>query len=85
MEFPGKKSSRPERPAADKEAGFLTKAKEQHTALFADYIARAEEYEFEEFMAALQTDTWCLTEALAKASWKNGIARGQARAGRAPK
>ena len=74
-----------EKPAAASKAvpsgqTFLAQSKEEHSALFADFADRSNDYSsLAEFMAAVQIAAWELSEQLAKTSFGNGIARGRAR------
>lgn len=57
---------------------FLAKAREDHAAIFADIIEREEEFEqLSDFIDHLEAAAWQLCEAMAKQSYKNGIARGR--------
>jgi hypothetical protein len=61
-------------------ASFLAQAKSRHADLFQAFLLKSEDFPtLEEYSAALEKEAWQVTEAIAKASWKNGIARGQAR------
>ncbi|HZP01186.1 MAG TPA: hypothetical protein VFD30_12910 [Terriglobia bacterium] len=76
MEFPKKLT--PDQPATG--TSFLAEAKAGHANLFRTFLLKAEDYpSVEEYTDALEAEAWTMTEAIAKQSWKNGVARGQAR------
>ena len=59
---------------------FLTEAKARHRKVFTAFLKREEEWpSLEEYSNALEVEAWKVTEEIAKQSWRNGIARGQAR------
>ncbi len=59
---------------------FLTQAKARHAEVFREMLQRCEEYpSVEAYTEAIEQASWKLTEVLTKESWRNGIARGQAR------
>jgi hypothetical protein len=77
MDFPNKNGAQ----HAGNGESFLTQAKGEHAEVFSAFLAKPEEYPtLAEYMAKLEAAAWKVTERIAKASWKNGIARGQARA-----
>jgi beta-phosphoglucomutase-like phosphatase (HAD superfamily) len=76
FKFPKKKKET----AADAGKQFLTDAKAQHGELFAAFAENVETYDsVEEFLSALESQSWELLELICKASYRNGIARGQRR------
>lgn len=78
MDFPSK--SKQQRPQRADGASFLKNAKAEHEALFVSHIGKADEFvSVDEYTDALQAAAWKLTEQIAKKSWKNGVARGEAR------
>ena len=83
MEWPNKNQGgeADERPARGAE--FLTNAKREHQELFATFIGKAEDYvSVDEYTDGLESAAWKLTEAIAKASYKNGVSRGRGYTGR---
>ena len=78
MDFPGKEKQQGDQPANG--ATFLKNAKEEHQALFVGHVAKADEFaSVNDYTDALEAAAWKLTEKFAKKSWKNGVARGEAR------
>ena len=79
FDFPTK--SKPEnKTAADNGKQFLAQAKEKHQELFESFAENKDEYDdFEDFLGALESQTWELLELVCKASYRNGIKRGQRR------
>lgn len=78
MDFPGSKptAARPQTEGSK----FLTQAREQHAQMFGTFLAKVDEYKsVEEYLDTIEKASWAMLEAAAKASWKNGIARGQGR------
>ncbi len=71
---------------ADKGNGrptFLADVRRQHDELFASFVANHEEYDsVEDYTDALESQSWEMVEAIAKLSYRNGIARGRERGGR---
>ena len=58
----------------------LADAKHDHQALFVNFLNQAEEYEdFGQFVGDLESAAWKFTEQVAKASWKNGVIKGEQR------
>ena len=69
----------PNRPEYDGQK-FLTQAKARHAELFRAMLQRCDQYSsVETYTEAIESASWKLTELLTKESWRNGIARGQAR------
>lgn len=60
--------------------GFLAQAKAQLHEVFSAVLQKSDDFPtLDEYTDALEKEAWSVTEAIAKASWKNGIARGQGR------
>ena len=78
MDFPNRRGSG-HRPASEG-AKFLGQAKEEHAAIFHTLLEKADTFSsVETYTDAIEAASWKLTEALAKESWRNGVARGQTR------
>jgi hypothetical protein len=78
MEFPIRrvKSER----SASEGAQFLRRAKSEHEALIGKLLEKADTFSsVETYTDAIGQALWSFAESLAKESWRNGIARGQAR------
>jgi hypothetical protein len=79
MDFPSKKNGQTKKPESDGQK-FLTNAKERHAEIFQSFLAKADEFpSVDEYTDAIEKESWKFTELLTKESWRNGLARGQAR------
>ena len=71
---------------ADKGNGrstFLADVRKEHDQLFASFVDRGDEYvSVEDYTDALASKSWEMVEAIAKLSYRNGIARGRESGGR---
>jgi hypothetical protein len=73
------------RPAAKQKsasdgAEFLSRAKKEHESMMAELLAKADSYSsVETYTDAIELASWDFASAMAKTSWRNGVARGQAR------
>ena len=62
---------------------FLADVRRQHDELFSSFVANHEEYaSVEDYTDALASQSWEMVEAIAKLSYRNGIARGRESGGR---
>jgi hypothetical protein len=65
--------------AAEDGKTFLRQARDEHAALFARFVANADEYDtVEEYTDAIESQAWEITEAVVKQSYMNGIRKGRA-------